>query len=64
MLKAILKPRGAEYIRRWAKNPKIVFFAAPNSFYDEIIKRLSIDLGIPILSMTQILQNVKDNAGK
>jgi hypothetical protein len=32
MLKAILKPRGAEYIRRWAKNPKIVFFAAPNSF--------------------------------
>jgi hypothetical protein len=52
MLKTLLKPRGAEYIRRWAKNPKIVFFAAPNSFQDEIIKRLSIDLGIPILSMT------------
>jgi hypothetical protein len=32
MLKAFLKPLGGEYIRRWAKNPKIVFFASPNSF--------------------------------
>jgi hypothetical protein len=58
MLKTLIKPQGGEFIRRWAKNPKIVFFASPNSFQDEIIKRLSIDLGIPILSMTQIFSNI------
>ena len=51
MLKTLIKPQSKEFLRRWPKNPKIVFFAAPNSYQDEIIQRFSIDMGLPVISM-------------
>ena len=56
------KDRG--FIRRWPKDPKIVFFGPPNVFQDELSQRFAIDLGVPVVSMDQILQNVVDQAGK
>ena len=40
-----------------------MFFAGPNTFQQEITQRLSIDLGIPIISMTQVFDNVQKFAG-
>lgn len=42
----------SHYIQRWPTTPKIAMFAPPNAFGDEISKRLAIDLGLPIVSMT------------
>ena len=47
------KDRG--FIRRWPKDPKIVFFGPPNVFQEEISQRFAIDLGVPVISMDQIL---------
>ena len=56
------KDRG--FIRRWPNEPKIVFFGPPNTFQEEISQRFAIDLGVPVVSMEQIFQNVVDQAGK
>ena len=56
------KDRG--FIRRWPKEPKIVFFAPPNAFQEELSQRFAVDLGVPVVSMNQILQNVVEHAGK
>ena len=64
MLKSIIKSRNTEFLRRWPKSPKIVFFAAPNAFQDEIIQRFSVDMGLPVMSMTQVFQNISALAGK
>ena len=63
MLKTIFKKNNQEFLKRWPANPKIVFFAAPNTFSNEIIQRFSIDLGLPIISMTQVYSNVQKFAG-
>ena len=51
------------FIQRWPSAPKVAFFGPPNVFQEEIIKRFSIDLGLPILSMQEMLQQVADHAG-
>lgn len=56
------KDRG--FIQRWPTNPKVVFFGPPNVFQEEITQRFAIDLGIPVVSMDQILANVAQHAGK
>lgn len=60
----ILSGAQNQFIRRWPACPKLAFFTPPNVFADEITKRLAIDLGVPIVSMSQMLQNVADQAGK
>jgi adenylate kinase family enzyme len=56
--------RDRNFIRRWPKDPKIAFFAPPNVFADEITQRFALDLGIPVVSMQQVFQNVVEQAGK
>jgi adenylate kinase family enzyme len=64
-------------IRRWPKDPKIAFIYPPNSFGDELtqryplsiplltcICRFAIDLGIPVISMSQLLGNIAEQAGQ
>ena len=51
-------------MKRWPANPKVVFFAAPNSFSDEIIQRFSIDMGLPVVSLLQVMLNIQNFAGK
>ena len=51
------------YIKRWPSAPKVVFSGAPNCFTDELTKRFSIDLGIPIVSMNTLVDNVLTRAG-
>jgi len=63
MLKTIFKNSNSNYLRRWPQNPKIVFFAAPNTFSNELIQRFAIDLGLPVVSMNTVVQNVIDGAG-
>lgn len=63
MLKTILKKQNQDILKRWPAKPKIVFFAGPNTFQTEITQRLSIDLGVPIISMTQVFDNVQKFAG-
>jgi hypothetical protein len=43
------KDRG--FIRRWPKEPKIVFFGPPNVFQEELTQRFAVDLGVPVVSM-------------
>lgn len=64
MLRTVFQKSQDTFIKRWPKSPKIVFFAAPNSFQNEIVSRFSVDTGLPIISMTQVMQNISDNAGK
>lgn len=64
MLKTILKSGDKGFLRRWPKTPKVVFFAAPNSFQDEIIQRFSIDMGLPVISLAQVMANIQQFAGK
>ena len=64
MLKTFLKPKSDQFLKRWPKNPKIVFFAAPNTFSTEIIQRFSVDMGLPVVSMNQLLGNIQAQAGK
>lgn len=64
MLKTILTKRSDQFLRRWPKSPKIVFFAAPNSFQDELVQRFGIDMGLPVISMTSVLNNISQYAGK
>lgn len=45
----------SQFIKKWPTNPKIAIYAPPNSFATEISKRLAIDLGVPIVSMNQML---------
>lgn len=52
------------FIQRWPTNPKIVFFGPPNVFQQEISQRFAIDLGVPVVSMDTILDNVVEQAGK
>lgn len=52
------------FIKRWPSAPKVIFNAAPNCFADEITKRFSIDLGVPIVSMNQLVEQVRDRAGQ
>ena len=35
--------------KRWTTNPKIAFYGPPNVFFDEILTRMAIDFGIPLL---------------
>ena len=63
MLKSVFK-RSDQFIKRWPANPKIVFFASPNSFQNEIMQRFSVDMGLPIISMTQVMKNISQGAGK
>jgi adenylate kinase family enzyme len=60
MLKTIFTNRKDTFIKRWPKNPKVVFFAAPNSFQDELIQRFSIDMGLPVISMKTMFQNISE----
>lgn len=63
MLKTILRSsNNTQFLRRWPSNPKIVFFAAPNTFSNELIQRFAIDVGLPVVSMNSVIQNVIDGA--
>ena len=65
MLRSILRSNPQEtFIKRWPKAPKIVFFASPNSFQDELVQRFSIDLGLPIISMNSVFANIQQFAGQ
>lgn len=55
--------RDKDFIRRWPVNPKVAFFGPPNVFQQELTQRFAIDLGVPVVSMNTILQNVVDQAG-
>ena len=59
-----MKNRNSEFLRRWPKAPKVVFFASPNSFSTELIQRFSVDMGVPVFSMDQIMSNVQQFAGR
>jgi hypothetical protein len=50
--------RDKGFIQRWPSNPKVVFYGPPNVFQEEITQRFAIDLGIPVVSMNQIIENV------
>jgi adenylate kinase family enzyme len=70
IVKNMFKPRNSsllnpqsQFIRRWPKAPKIAVFASPGVFSDEYTKRLSIDLGVPLVSMKQMLETVETHAG-
>merc|ERR1712070_1330480 len=64
MLRSMVKAQAnGEFLKRWPKNPKIVFFASPNSFQDELTKRFAIDLGLPIISMSSVFANIQELAG-
>ena len=56
--------RDKGFIQRWPTNPKVVFYGPPNVFQEEITQRFAIDLGIPVVSMNQIMENVVEQAGK
>lgn len=56
--------RDRGFIQRWPANPKLVFFGPPNVFQTELTQRFAIDLGVPVISMDQILENVAEQAGK
>lgn len=56
--------RDKALIRRWPVDPKIVFFGPPNVFQEEITQRMAIDLGVPVVSMNMVMQNVVNMAGK
>ena len=43
------------YIKRWPTNPKVAFFGPPNVFMDELAQRFAIDLGVPIVSVRELL---------
>jgi hypothetical protein len=47
-------------IQRWPNQPKVVFYGPPNVFQDELQQRLALDLGVPVISMNDIMQNVVD----
>lgn len=56
------KDRG--FIQRWPTSPKVVFYGPPNVFQEELTQRFAVDLGVPVVSMNTILQNVAEQAGK
>ena len=58
MLKSVISKRSQQFIKRWPKNPKIVFFTAPNCFQNELIHRFSIDMGVPVISVTNVFNNI------
>ena len=64
MLKTIFTRRNDQFIKRWPKSPKVVFFAAPNSFQNELINRFAIDLGLPVVSMNNLMSNIQQLAGR
>ena len=64
MLKTLLTKQNNKFIQRWPKNPRFVFYSPPNTFANELSTRLSIDLGVPILSMQNIMLNIAEMAGK
>ncbi len=63
-VKKTLTQRDKGFIQRWPTTPKVVFFGPPNVFQEEITQRFAIDLGIPVVSMNQIIDNVVEHAGK
>jgi adenylate kinase family enzyme len=64
MLKTIYSRRSDIFIKRWPQAPRVVFFAAPNSFQNELIQRFAIDLGLPVVSMKNQMANIQQLAGK
>lgn len=56
--------RDKNFIRRWPKDPKVAFFAPPNAFGEELSQRFALDLGVPVISMETVYNNVVDQAGK
>ena len=56
--------RDKGFIRRWPKDPKIAFFTPPNVFAEELTQRFALDLGVPVISMETVFQNVAEQAGK
>lgn len=64
MLKTIFKSaNNTNFLKRWPQNPKIVFFAAPNTYSNELIQRFAIDLGLPVVSLNNVINNVIEGAG-
>ena len=43
------------FIKRWPSNPKVAFFGPPNVFLDELTQRFAIDLGVPLISVGQLM---------
>ena len=52
------------FIRRWPLNPKVAFYGPPNVFREETMQRFAIDLGIPIVSVDAMIENISKNAGQ
>ena len=52
------------FIKRWPSNPKVAFFGPPNVFMDELAQRFAIDLGVPIVSVPQLLDNCATKRGE
>ena len=47
-----LSSKDAQFLKRWPSQPRIILYGAPNLFMDEFAQRFSIDLGIPIVSVS------------
>lgn len=55
--------RQSEFIARWPAAPKIAFLAPPNAPKFELTQRLGVDLGVPVLSIKEMLDRVQVAAG-
>ena len=49
--------RSNNFIKRWPTQPKIAMYGPPNVFMDEISTRLAIDLGVPLLNPSGLIQS-------
>jgi adenylate kinase family enzyme len=52
-----------KYMKRWPDKPKVMVFGPPNVPVNKLSQRLAIDLGVPVISMEQEFNNVKQYAG-
>ena len=61
--KQSLYPGESQFLKRWPDAPKVALFAPPNAPKTEIAQRLSIDLGLPLVSVKQMLEDVAKQTG-
>ena len=55
---AKLSNKGGKYLQRWPDKPRILVFGPPNVPVLKLSQRLSIDLGVPVISMEQEYKKV------
>lgn len=53
--------KNRHFIQRWPTKPKYVVIGHKNFVHDDSTQRLAIDLGVPVISMQQLVSEVIDN---